>query len=109
MNEIPLVFLVLKPLSYLGPYSFRSWVMDTFCPFLGSFGRSISKFRLILRTMDDTGHSLYRERQAFVASEAAQTESEHFTKSDVLSNLRQSIPIQPINSEIAVPRSKSNI
>ena len=61
--------------------------MDTFCPFLGAFGRGIIKFRHILTTMDETARTVYRDRQAFVANELATQESIKFRKTDMLSNL----------------------
>ena len=62
VGAIQLGVLFIKPLSYLGPYSFRSWIMDTFCPVLGEFGRSVTAFRRILKTMDETARAVYRDR-----------------------------------------------
>ena len=86
IGAIQLAVPFTKPLSYLGSYSFRSWVMDTFCPFLGAFGRGVMTFRQILRTMDKTARAIYHDRQAYVANEVA-TGSTQFKKTDVLSNL----------------------
>ena len=87
VSAIQLAIPLIRPLSYLGPYSFRSWVMDAICPFLGNFGRAVMTFRQILRTMDKTARAIYRERQVYVANEIAARGSAQFKKTDVLSNL----------------------
>ena len=89
MAEIQLTIPFLKPLSYLGPYSFRSWVMDTISPSLGPFGRSVAKARHILQTMEDTARAVYRDRQTLIANETAAGGLTKFSKTDVLSNLGQ--------------------
>ena len=99
----------MKPLSYLGPYSFRSWVMDTFCPFLGNFGRGVMTFRQILSTMDTTARAVYRDRQAYVTNEIASTGSTEFSKTDVLSNLGQLNLVEAAAVRLLTSNSKSNV
>ena len=100
----------LKPLSYLGPYSFRSWVMDTFCPFLGNFGRSVIRFRHILQTIHDTGREVYRSRQIFIAKEGTTgSGTTQFNKTDVLSNLGMLNPHDMVGPDLLVLNSQSDI
>ena len=61
--------------------------MDTFCPYLGAFGRSVMEFRRVLRTMNTTALTVYRDRRAYIADEVAASGSTQFSRTDVLSNL----------------------
>lgn len=83
--------------------------MDTFCPFLGSFGRSVMTFRRMLRSMYMTARTVYRDRQAFIANEAAIGGSTQFNKTDVLSNLGQSNQIEAAGSGSLMLNSKNGV
>jgi len=93
----------------MGPYRFRLWFMDTFCPYLGAFGRSVMEFRRIVKQMAETARAVHRDRQDYIANETATRGSNQFRKTDVLSNLGGSNQIKVAGPHSLASNSQNGI